>query len=225
MTDRMQVEPGSPSPLTLFHAWCRGGVALSLSRDSAPLLLFADGPNLEEPLVDSWELEGERPEEAGFLTDLIERWMAETEASQIGISIPFRGETDGILLISVGETGHVAEQTALGLDGFPERWRTMPRGGLPFARWQALLATNAGYRQFTKWRCRTCESVCPGEADEIPSPCDFCGFEEIEAVPIETPLAPPQPPYDDDYVSEQAELLESPLALTVLGLLAGPVPG
>lgn len=215
----MDVEPGSPLALTLFHAWCRGGVALWLSRGSAPFLLFADGPNQAEAIIASWELEDDLPETAGFLTDLIERWMDETAASQIGISIPFRGEADGILLLSVDETGHIAEQATIGDDGFPERWGPMPRGGLPFEKWQRLLATNAGYRDFTKWRCRTCESVCPGEADEIPSPCDFCGFEEIEVVPIETPLAPPRPPYDEDYVSEEAELLESPLALTVLGLL------
>lgn len=226
MINRTDVEPpGSPLSLTLFHAWCRGRLALALSRDSAVSLLFADGPSLESPMVSGWGFDEGHPEETGFLTELIEVWMTATNASQIGISIPFRGESDGILLLSVDETGHVAEQTTLGIDGFPELWRSMPPGGLPFARWQAQLATSAGYRNFTKWRCRTCGSVCPGEADEMPSPCDFCGSELIKVVPIETPLRPPRSPYDEDYVSAETELLESPLGLTLLGLLAGPVQG
>jgi len=36
MTDRTQIEPGSPLSLTLFHAWCRIGVAWTLLAVTAP---------------------------------------------------------------------------------------------------------------------------------------------------------------------------------------------
>jgi hypothetical protein len=48
-----------------------------------------------------------------------------------------------------------------------------------------------------RWKCNTCESVCEGDPSIIPTPCDYCGGTDIIAVPLETPLAPPKPPWDD----------------------------
>lgn len=48
-----------------------------------------------------------------------------------------------------------------------------------------------------KWKCNNCESVCEGEKGFVPTPCDYCGSEDIVEVPAETPEAPPKPPYDD----------------------------
>lgn len=220
MSERTFVEPGSPLSLKLFHAWCRACITSTYLQGRAPALLFADSPTQEVPVIAEWDVEGEMPERADFLSDLIVDWVNTTQASQIGIGIPFAGDVLGVLLLTVDETGHVAEQAQAdehGLSG----WRPLPRGGLPFGDWQRLLAKHAGYRDFTKWRCTRCESVCPGEADERPSPCDYCGSDEIEAVSTETPLAPPRPPYDKDYVSEELELLASPFVQTLVGLING----
>jgi hypothetical protein len=225
MTNPTQVELGSPLSLTLFHAWCRVAVAWRLHEGSAAALLFADGPDQEQPVIAEWEIKGALPETTGFLTELIEGWMAEMAASQIAISIPYHGGVDGVLLLCVDETGHIAERATIDDDGFLGKWRELPPGGLPFGKWQRLLATYAGYRDFTKWRCRLCESVCAGEADEIPSPCDFCGSQEIEAVSIETPLSPPRQPFVADYEPDELELFTSPFGMTLLGVITGGAQG
>jgi hypothetical protein len=48
-----------------------------------------------------------------------------------------------------------------------------------------------------KWKCEKCESVCEGEKGLVPTPCDFCGSEEIVEVSMDTPEAPPKSPWDD----------------------------
>jgi hypothetical protein len=48
-----------------------------------------------------------------------------------------------------------------------------------------------------RWQCRGCNSVCEGEKEFKPTPCDFCGSEDIVEVPLETPLRPPDKPYDN----------------------------
>jgi hypothetical protein len=223
MIDQTNVEPGSPLSLTLFHAWCRVAVAWALHQGRPPALLFADGPAREQPSIAEWEIELPLPESGSFLTELIERWMDDAEASQIAISIPFHGDGDGVLLLCVDETGHVAEVAMTDTDGYPDEWQPLARGGLPFGDWQRRLAKHAGYRDLSKWRCGGCESICIGESDEIPSPCEFCGSEQIESVPIETPLAPPQPPYLPDREPDELDLFTSPFGLTLLELITrGP---
>lgn len=49
----------------------------------------------------------------------------------------------------------------------------------------------------TKWQCRGCNSVCAGEKEVIPTPCDFCGSKDIAEVPLDTDERPPDAPWDD----------------------------
>lgn len=48
----------------------------------------------------------------------------------------------------------------------------------------------------TRWRCEQCESVCEGVMESRPSPCAYCFSEDVVAVPMTAPLAPPKPPWD-----------------------------
>lgn len=151
--------------------------------------------------------------------------MTDAERSQIGISVPFHGDIDGVMLLCVDETGHIAEAATSDVDGFLEQWRPLPPGGLPFADWQRTLAKHAGYRDLSKWCCRDCDSVCLGEADEIPSPCEFCGSDHVEAVSIETSLSPPRPPFLADEEPDALELclFASPFGASLLELIThGP---
>ena len=95
MSIQIQFQPGSPLPLTLFHAWCRVAIAWAMHEGRPPALLFADGPSCQEPQIAEWAIGQPLPESDGFLTALIEHWMTDTARSQIGISIPFQGDVDG----------------------------------------------------------------------------------------------------------------------------------
>jgi ferredoxin len=103
--------------------------------------------------------------------------------------------------VTVDETGASAARAYVALVDEAMQlgeWREVAVEHLPVEEWQRTLATNAGYEDFVKWRCNRCESVCPGEAAEVPAPCEFCGGGEIEQVAITTPLSDPRPPYDEE---------------------------
>jgi hypothetical protein len=192
-------EPGSPCPLYLFERWCRGSVELAVLRFEVPTLLFADGDELDEPLLEQWQLSGTVSEPAELLRHLVPGIATRHHASQVGVSIPCGGDGPGVFLLTIDETGVIAERANVFVEA--EHLELGPWGPagteqLPVSSWQHLLAANAGYAEFAKWRCRRCRSVCPGEAALVPAPCDFCGSDDIERVPLGTPLAPPAPPYD-----------------------------
>jgi hypothetical protein len=192
-------EPGSPRPLYLFQRWCRGVVELAVLQLEVPSLLFADGPELSEPLLEQWQLSGTSPGFEELLRRLVPSIATERLASQIGVSIPFGGDEPGVLLLAVDETGLVAERAHASVvvehvELGP--WAPYDTEQLPIASWQQLLGANAGYDEFAKWRCQRCRSVCPGEAALVPAPCDFCGSDDVTQVPLGTPLAPPAPPHD-----------------------------
>lgn len=223
MCDRTQIEPGSALSLPLFHRWCRAQVVLSVMRGELPELLFADGPRQETPFWAFWSVEGERPTTHEFILQTIWSWAIDREASQVGLCIPFGGEQPGALLLTVDESGAIAEQAFVDIsdgDAVLHEWVDVGTGLFPVIDWQELLAENAGYREFTKWRCNLCLSVCPGEADELPAPCDFCASSDIEAVGLDVPLAPPRPPYDENYVSDEEELLSSPFVQMLRATIA-----
>jgi hypothetical protein len=212
--------PGSPWSGDEFHAWCRAHVAFEILVPRIPKLFFADGPTQPEPEVRLWELAGEPPSTEEFLIGVIPRWIEDSAASQIGVSVPFGGETPGVTLLTVDEASAQAEQVEVALVNDQTRlgaWEPVSLDQLPVAEWQQTLQRNAGYLDFAKWRCRRCQSVCPGEADTVPSPCDFCGSGDIECVPLATPLAPPVPPWQP----ERTLRIDSPFVQTLLGIIHG----
>jgi hypothetical protein len=192
-------EPGSPRPLYIFQRWCRSVVELAVLQFEVPSIFFVDGPELEEPVTEQWQMRGSRPSWPELARRLVPSLAAERLASQVGVSIPFGGDTAGVVLLALDETGVVAERAqASVVDDHVELgpWTAQIADDLPVAAWQQLLAANAGYEEFSKWCCLRCRSVCPGEAALCPAPCDFCGSEDVARVPLATPLAPPAPPYD-----------------------------
>lgn len=226
MIDRTPIEPGSPLSLPLFHRWCRGQVVLAMMRGELPELLFADGPRQETPLWAFWSVEGVPPTTLEFILQTIWSWAIDREASQVGLCIPFGGEQTGALLLTVDETGAIAEQALVDVndDGAVlHEWVDVGTDLFPVTEWQELLAEHAGYDDFAKWRCKSCQSVCAGEAADVPTPCSFCASTEIERVGIEVPLAPPLPPYDENYVSDEEELLSSPFVRMLRAAIAGQV--
>jgi hypothetical protein len=187
-----------------------------------PRLLFADSPLHDEPEVRAWELEGKPGGTVEVIQVMLDNWIQLTGASQIGISVPLGGDEPGVLLVTLDEQSVRATQTYVSLDDGEivlSRWHAASAAQLPTATWQLKLASNAGYDDFAKFRCEHCGSVCPGESDEVPSPCDYCGSTEIVQVSLTTPLAPPCPPYDADYVPECAELLATPFMMTLIDLI------
>lgn len=226
MTDRTQIEPGSALSLPLFHRWCRAQVLMAVMRGELPELLFADGPQQEAPLWTFWSVEGTRPATREFILETIPSWAYDREASQVGLCIPFDGEQPGALLLTVDETGAIAEQAFVDItdDGAVlHEWVDVGTDLFPVTEWQRLLAVYAGYDDFTKWRCNQCQSVCAGDAADVPTPCFFCASTDIERVGLEVALAPPRPPYDENYVSDEAELLSSPFVQMLRAAIAGQV--
>lgn len=208
-------EPGSPLSLRLFHRWCRAQVVLTIMRGEVPELLFADGPRQPKPFWAFWEVTGVPPSTHEFIVKTLPSLAGEFAASQVGICIPFGGEQPGALLLTVDETGAIAEQAFADIDDDGRavtlhQWVDVGTDLFPVADWQGLLAIHAGYENFTKWRCNGCESVCPGEAAEAPTRCDFCGSSDVDDVGVSLPLAPPRPPFDAEYVSDEDELMASP---------------
>jgi hypothetical protein len=191
-------EPGSPVALDCFARWCRVEIDDSVAADEDPSLLFAYGPDFEEPLVLGWHLVGERLDTEELITRLVPPWITRTGASQIGIVVPFGRPRPGVNLIAVDELELVAERSYLDIGRLRlGEWEAVPCR-LPFTEWQAAMGTNAGWQELAKWRCRRCESVCPGEAAVVPNPCDFCGSTEIERVDLATPLREPDPPWQTE---------------------------
>lgn len=195
-------EPGSPSTLEAFHNWCRDLVAAAVAERQRPDILIGDSRERDEPIVAYWDVRGEPPSLTEFLDRTVPSWARETASSQVSIAVA-TDEDDGpaVFLVSADETGLVAATAVATVrdgDALLLPWRDFFGGILPWHRWQPDLARLAGYRDFAKWRCETCRSVCPGEAAVTPSPCDFCGGDEVVRVDKLTPLAPPHPPYDGD---------------------------
>jgi hypothetical protein len=189
-------EPGSSTDLDAFARWCRALVDRVLAAGDLPALLVADGPALEELVVVEWFLDGTRPPAEDLLAHVVPRWAEATEGSQLGFSLPFGGAPPGVTLLAIDEAGYLLEQAFLDVERLRlGEWAPLALD-LPIAAWQEQLAENAGWREFAKWRCRRCRSVCVGEAEDVPSPCDFCGSQNIERVPLVTPLRPPDPRYD-----------------------------
>jgi hypothetical protein len=197
MDDVVEVDaPGSLAPLTLFHRWCRCFTELAVMHSPRPpRLIFTDGRDFDEPQHEQWTVTGEVPTTDELLRRLIPAQATRTGASQVGVCVPIGDPAPIVLVIAVDETGALAEHAdvhQLGDSFHVDEWAPASLDELPITVWQQLLALNAGYHRFAKWRCIGCGSVCPGEADERPGPCDFCGRKDVEAVPIETPLEPPR---------------------------------
>jgi hypothetical protein len=216
--DSLPYEPGSPEELALFQRWCRANVELVVMRLLVPNFLFLDGPAFDEPTLQQLHLARPTPDPLTLMRRALPTHAAATGASQVAISVAAGGEEPYALLVAVDETGAIAETAAIGLDGDRPAvavWQAADISTLPIKAWQQLLAANAGYDEFAKWLCRRCESVCPGEASEIPAPCDFCGSNEIEQVEIDTPLRPPKPPFN----GPELRAMDSSLIQTVLGTI------
>jgi hypothetical protein len=148
MTNPTQIEPGSPQPLTDFHAWFRGGAISRASRGEVPAALAANDPRRKEPLVTEYQMTGTPPPVGELVGQLVVNWINESEASQIGLSLPFGHDGDRyhLFLLSIDETGYIAEHAVVGVDGQILHIEEMsPDSPWPFAEWQGMLARNAGY--------------------------------------------------------------------------------
>jgi hypothetical protein len=203
---RRMSDPGSPIELTLFARRCRALVDGYIFRSETPALLVAGGTEIEGSLIVDWHLEGQPPASEEVLAKLVPAWIADSGGSQVGVAFPFGQPRLGVSLVVADEFDSMIEQAYLDVERMRLRaWR--PVGAeLPILDWQKLLAANAGWRELAKWRCRRCQSVCGGEADEMPTPCEFCESSDIQRVPLETPLSGPEPPYEGSS-SFLAELL------------------
>jgi hypothetical protein len=212
-------EPGSPVPFPHFCRWCRSHVALATAAGLVPQLLFADGPRFDETIVSAWEMPGRCPDTVALAQELIPAVAAQTGASQVALAVPFGGPAPGVTFICVDETESVGEEALVDLDRLRlELWLPVEPALFPISDWQQLLARNAGYREFAKWRCRHCRSVCPGEAANVPTPCDFCASTDIERVSLETALRAPDPPYRDE-TAEAVDAVASPFIDTILAII------
>lgn len=189
-------EPGSPVLLAGFARWCRSEIDAVVADDEVPSLLFAHGPYFADPICVAWLLDGQPPDNDTLIRTLAPAWIGSSRASQIGLSLPFGRPRPGVTLVAVDELEAVVERSYLDLERLRlERWDRVVVD-LPLADWQRTLAVNAGFEELAKWHCRRCGSVCPGEAEILPTPCDFCGSTAIERVPLATPLRDPKPPWD-----------------------------
>ncbi|MGD0165887.1 MAG: hypothetical protein ABSC51_01160 [Gaiellaceae bacterium] len=139
------------------------------------------------------------------------------------MSVIIPAEEPGVLLVTADETGAFAESAYVEIvrDRLEFReWTPETTEVFSVQDWQRVLAQNAGYRNLAKWRCQNCESVCCGEVDSDMAPCDYCGCEEVEPVPLETPLEPPLPPHDEEY--DYAERYPDPtIAGEILDVILG----
>jgi len=191
-------ELGSPVDLTVFARWCRAEVDAVMAEDQLPALLVAHAPDFSEPLTVSWHRDGEQLPVAELLDELVPVWIEQTGGSQVAVSVPFAGARFGVSLVVADETGFITEQAYLDHERLRlGDWQPIS-ADLDIAAWQIVLAENAGWVDFAKWRCQRCGSVCPGEASIVPTPCDFCSSTEISHVSLATPLRDPDPPYDFD---------------------------
>jgi hypothetical protein len=197
----VEVEVGSPEPLRTFNAWCRAVIQMAVAHEELPAFLFVNGPAFEEPMHATYSLGGQPPKVAEVLEQLVPNWATASGGSQLGFAFALH-RPSRVYLLTVDETGAIAQEARVTIDGIGrdltnelERWRRLPLEGLPVTDWQRLLAQNAGYYDFTKFRCNTCLSVCPGDGD-ADGPCEYCGGTDIETVPLDTPLAPPIAPYN-----------------------------
>src|SRR5205823_1036491 len=121
-----------------------------------PTLLFFDGPDLDGPTLEQWHVEGTLPPIDKLLASMILALASGGDASQVGVCVPFGGDEPGTLLIVVDESGFVAERATVAVvDDHLElgSWTAAEVADLPISTWQTLLAANAGYDEFAKWRC------------------------------------------------------------------------
>lgn len=191
--------PGSPFALSEFHAVCRALVHVAISRHEQAQLLFTVDEEGSQLDARTWERSAWTEQTTSdLLNATVLDAIHKCSGSQIGVALPVLGQEPAILLLSVDEAELIVERAVFMLaDDLVALgpWLAETIEGLHVTSWQRLLAHNAGYRCLTKWRCRRCGSVCPGEADAVPSPCDYCGGREIEAVPLEAPLREPAWPW------------------------------
>lgn len=92
---------------------------------------------------------GTPPPVGELVSQLVPNWIEQERASQIGISLPFGHVADcyHLLLLSIDETGYIAEHAAIGTNGQIFHFEEMPPDSpWPFSEWQELLARNAGHR-------------------------------------------------------------------------------
>jgi hypothetical protein len=198
---RANPKPGSPMSLRAFHSWCHIQVVLAASRQLPPAFLFASGPRLKRPFVLAWTPEdGMGPKE--LFENVFLCWIEITGASQVGVAIPLSWSEENFLLLALDETGvliggALTDET----DDEPGLmdWASYDLTSPAVLDCQRLLARNAGYHDFSKWRCGRCRSVCCGEAGGIPRRCPYCKGDDIAEVSLDTRLVQPRPPYHERY--------------------------
>jgi hypothetical protein len=189
--------PGSPAPLAAFARFCRAEIDAVIAGDEMPSLLFAHGPDFPVALTLGWQLIGERPDNEELIEQLLPAWIDQTGASQVAIAMPFGRPRPGTTLVALDELESLVERSYVDVARLRlSVWQPIVCH-LNLSRWQRTLAENAGWHRLAKWRCRRCGSVCPGEADEAPTPCDYCQSTKIEPVAMTTPLRDPDPPWNE----------------------------
>jgi hypothetical protein len=171
---RRVTAPGSPTTLADFARFCRAEIDAVIAGDEMPSLLFAFGPDFLAPLILGWRLSEDRPDNAELVEQLLPAWIDQTKASQVAIAMPFGRPRPGATLVAVDELESLVEHSYVDIERLRlGEWRSIVCD-LDLSSCQRTLADNAGWLQLAKWRCRRCGSVCPGEADQVPSPCDYC---------------------------------------------------
>jgi hypothetical protein len=190
-------EVGSAVEFDVFARSCRALVDDYVFREEVPAILVADGPDFDAPILLDWHLEGTPPPREEVVDRLVPAWIEQSGGSQIAVSVPFREPRPGVSLLIVDEGDWAFEHAYLDVARLRlEAWQDVGgRNALALTDWQATLAQNAGWRDYAKWRCRRCQSVCGGEAEDPPTPCSFCESTEVERVALETALRPPASPW------------------------------
>ena len=117
MTGRRKVEPGSPVPLHVFHASFRAGAIRAAGLGHDPTALAANSSKVDQPRLGELVIKGTPRPVSEFLGEVIVDWIEVSEASQIGVSLPHHGGvSDGLILLTIDETGYIAEHATFSAD-------------------------------------------------------------------------------------------------------------